>query len=297
MDIQLINFPMKYGCHTEGADQSFIPLLESGWCSQNTSQVHHVPIIIQDDIHLEHDQTIMNAILHHHDVIKSIYQQHHFPLSYGGDHTCGVGGSSASLSTFQDDVTIIWLDAHADSHTMHSSPSKHIHGMPCAILQGLCEEPLKLNHTPVLSSDRLVYIGLNSYEETEIKHIQDHHIAHLPLKDIQTIGLQSSLEWISQNIKTKYIYLSFDFDVLHPNEFYSVNVNADSRYTSGQGLSLDEVLSIMTHLFTTFQCVGCDVVEYNPTLDHNHNDFKKVLLTLNHLVSLIKENPYDTSSL
>ncbi len=297
MNIQLINFPMKLGCHTEGADQSFLPLQESEWCTHHTSHVHHVPVNSYPDLHLEHDQTIMNAILYHQDIVKEVYKNHHFPLSYGGDHTCGVGGSSASLSTFQDDVTIVWLDAHADSHTQFSSPSKHIHGMPCAILQGLCDEPLRLNHVTPLSSNRLVYIGLNSYETSEIKHIQEHHIAHLPLADIQSMGLKASLDWISENIKTKYIYLSFDFDVCHPHEFFAVNVNKDSKYTSGQGLKLQEVLHIMTHLFKTFQCVGCDVVEYNPTLDTHQHDFKKVLITLDHLVSLIKENPYDTTSL
>jgi arginase len=296
MNIQLINFPMKYGCDTHGADQSFVPLLASGWCELNASIVHHVPIVLVDDVHLKHDQTIMNAVSSHQNLVKEIINQHHFPLSFGGDHTCGIGGSSASLSLFQDDVTIIWLDAHADSHTIASSPSKHIHGMPCAILQDLCETPLKLN-IPALSPDRLVYIGLNSYESNEIEHIRKQNISHLTLDQIQQIGLTQTLNWINEHIKTKYVYISFDFDVLHPDEFYSVNVNADKTYASGQGLKLNEVLLILTHLFTSFKCVGCDVVEYNPTLDLHSNDFNKVLLSLDHLVSLIKENPYDSSTL
>jgi arginase len=295
MDIQLINFPMKHGCHTPGADQSFTPLKESGWCDINTSIVHHVPIIPVSDVILEHDQTIMNASQYHRDLVNKIYKEHHFPLSFGGDHTCGIGGTSASISTFHNDVTILWLDAHADSHTPQSSPSKHIHGMPCAILQNLCPAPLKIGDLN-LSPENLIYVGLNSYEAKEIEHIQSKNISHITLKQIQEIGIEKTLNWISEHIKTKYVYFSFDFDVLHPDEFYSVNVNAEKTYSSGQGLKLNEALTIMTHLFTAFSCVGCDVVEYNPLLDQDSQDFNKVLLTLDHLVSLIKENPYDTST-
>lgn len=295
MDIQLINFPMKHGCNTPGADQSFNPLQESGWCDHNTSIVHHVPIIPTEDVLLEHDQTIMNAALFHHNLVKEIYKQHQFPLSYGGDHTCGIGGTSASISKYQNDVTILWLDAHADTHTPETSPSKHIHGMPCAILQSLCPEPLRLDSIK-LNPENLIYVGLNSYEQSEMDYIQSSSISHLTLNQIHDMGIEKTLTWMNENIKTKYVYFSFDFDVLHPNEFYAVNVNADKTYSSGQGLKLQDVLLIMTHLFTAFKCVGCDVVEYNPTLDHHAQDFSKVLKTLNHIVSLIKENPYDTST-
>lgn len=293
MNIQLIHFPMKYGCNTPGADEASEALNSSQWCDHHQIKTHSIPITQVSDSTLPNDNTIMNAAKLHHDVVLSILQKGDFPLSFGGDHTCGIGGPWAAMQAYPEDVTILWLDAHADTHTQHTSPSKHIHGMPCAILQGCCDEPLKIDCSPLLTK-HMVYVGLNSYEEAEINHIHNQGIAHLNATMIQSIGIKETLNWIRSHIKTKALYVSFDLDVLHPDVFYSVNVNMDQAYTTGLGLQLDEVKAILTMLISEYQCVGMDVVEYNPRLDTNNQDFNQMIALLDHIVHLVKEKTHES---
>ena len=296
MELHLINFPMKYGCNVSGADQAFEPLHHSGWIQDHVNKVHHIPIQNIETQFTDDKFIIMNAAHHHQHVVETIYKQHHFPISFGGDHTTGLGGVSACLNHFNDDVTILWIDAHADSHTTESSPSNNIHGMPCAILQGLCSQPLTMEGTQ-LKPNQLVYLGLNCYEMFEINHLQSQNIAHLKLHDLQHLSTQQMLQWLSSHIKTKYIYISFDFDVLSSDDVFAVNVNADEQYASHEGLALSQALDCLSFLLSHYQCVGCDFVEYNPTLDHHGRDFNHVIKILSHVVTLIKEHPYDSTTI
>lgn len=291
MKIHLINFPMKYGCHVAGADTSFEPLKQSGWCQTHIDTVIHIPItpLNSPSVHIE--DIIMQAAHEHHNTVNHVYQDHAFPLSFGGDHTCGLGGVSASLNTFNDDVTLLWIDAHADTHTPETSLSHNLHGMPLAILEGLCAPPLRMPGNS-LRYDRLIYLGLSNCETAEVQHITHNAIAHLPLSIIQNTSSEYLFTWLRENIKTRYVYLSFDCDVLNPQAFFAVNVNAHHHYASQDGLSVHQVFDLFTFLCTQYLCVGCDVVEYNPTLDNELHDFNTMLQLLHHLVALIKANPY-----
>jgi arginase len=292
MNFQMINFAMKLGCQIDGADEGINTLVSSSWLEKNMVEVINVPIVHSPSQIIDGDITIMNAANNHQNIVSHCLENHVFACSFGGDHTCGIGGPSAALEYYKDDVTIIWLDAHADSHNLQTSPSKHIHGMPCAILQGMCEEPLKLS-TYLLQPERLVYVGLNSYEKEEIDHINKNHIAALFAKSIRNQDINTTLEWIRSSIKTKHVYLSFDLDVLSKDEFFSVNVNHDEIYSNSLGLTLLQVHAIIEMLFKEYSFVGCDLVEYNPRLDKNHSDFNKVIKTLDLLLKHVKENEHD----
>jgi len=296
MNFQIINFAMKLGCHVDGADEGFDILASSSWFEKSMIEVKHVPINHKPSSLNSIDVTIMEAARRHQEIVLNSLKNQDFPCSFGGDHTCGIGGTSAALEYYNDDVTIIWLDAHADTHTPKTSPSKHIHGMPCAILQDLCDAPLNQSTYP-LKPERLVYVGLNSFEDEEMNHIKNNNIAMLTANLIRSQEHNITLDWIRSSIKTKYVYLSFDFDVLSKDEFFAVNVNMDETYTNPLGLSLSDVHSIMSMLFREYKVVGCDVVEYNPRLDPKHNDLPKVIQTLEHIVNLVKEDANDKTTI
>jgi arginase len=292
MNFQMINFAMKLGCQIDGADEGFNTLASSSWLEKNMVEVIHVPIVHSPSQIIEGDTTIMNAAKSHQTIVFDSLKNHIFTCSFGGDHTCGIGGPGAALEYYKDDITILWLDAHADSHTPQTSPSHHIHGMPCAVLQGMCEDPLKLT-TYLLRPERLVYIGLSSYEKEELDHIKKNNIAMLSAESMRGQDINTTLDWIRSSIKTQYIYLSFDLDVLSKDEFFAVNVNRDETYSNPLGLTRVDVHAIIEMLFKEYNFVGCDLVEYNPRLDKEHHDFEKVIETLDFIVKQVKENEYD----
>ena len=54
-------------------------------------------------------------------------------ITLGGDHSIGIGTIDGHLK-YNDNVALIWVDAHADLNTDSTSPSGNIHGMPVALL-------------------------------------------------------------------------------------------------------------------------------------------------------------------
>ena len=57
----------------------------------------------------------------------------YFPIVLSGDHSSALGTISGIKSAFpEQNVGVIWIDAHADLHSPYTSPSGNIHGMPLA---------------------------------------------------------------------------------------------------------------------------------------------------------------------
>ena len=62
------------------------------------------------------------------------------PLVLGGDHSLAVGSVSGVAEFYRrqnQNIGVIWIDAHSDINTPDTSPSGNVHGMPLAALLGL----------------------------------------------------------------------------------------------------------------------------------------------------------------
>ena len=73
------------------------------------------------------------------DSLKNILVREEIPIILGGDHSIAIGTFSALSSHFRgkdEEIGLIWFDAHADINTPASSPSGNIHGMPLSVLLG-----------------------------------------------------------------------------------------------------------------------------------------------------------------
>ena len=66
-------------------------------------------------------------------------------LVLGGDHSIAVGTWAGVLNQLPPNATfaLIWIDAHMDAHTLESSPSGNLHGMPVSVLLGEAEFELQ----------------------------------------------------------------------------------------------------------------------------------------------------------
>jgi arginase len=86
-------------------------------------------------------------------------------------------------------MAVIWVDAHADINVPEMSPSGNIHGMPMAFLTRLAREDrpdifgwLKDEH--IISTRKLVYIGLRDVDRGEKKLLREHGIKAFSMHDI-----------------------------------------------------------------------------------------------------------------
>jgi arginase len=81
------------------------------------------------------------------------------------------------------------VDAHADINTPETSESGNIHGMPVAFLTGLAKEKREdvfgwLKEDQLISTKKLVYIGLRDVDRGEKKILREHGIRAFSMHDI-----------------------------------------------------------------------------------------------------------------
>jgi arginase len=173
-----------------------------------------------------------------------------YPLTLGGDHSIGTSTVLASIQKYNYNVTVIWIDAHADINTMKSSLSKNRHGMPLASATNLdsCwfDESLNIK----LNFDKIIYVGIRDLDPFEKQIIIKYKIKnYTPEQTINFINSTSDL-----------IHISFDVDALEPKYLDSTGTVASN------GLSYLEVKNIINASLIKNNLVGLDIVEFNPEL-------------------------------
>jgi arginase len=192
-------------------------------------------------------------------------------LTLGGDHSIAIGTVSGTAKATRErlgrDIAVIWVDAHADINTPESSESGNIHGMPVSFLTGLAKEEREdifgwLKEEHMLSTKKLVYIGLRDIDKGEKKILKEHGIRAFSMHDIDRHGIgkvmDMALGWIGSDTP---IHLSFDIDALDP-------MWAPSTGTAVRGgLTLREGDFIAECVAETGSLIALDLVEVNPSLD------------------------------
>ena len=116
-----------------------------------------------------------------------------FALTIGGDHSIAIGTISGTAKAFRErlgrEIAVIWVDAHADINTPESSGSGNIHGMPVAFVTGLAKDENEetfgwLNQDHMLSTRKLVYIGLRDIDKGEKIILRENGIKAFSMHDI-----------------------------------------------------------------------------------------------------------------
>ena len=174
-------------------------------------------------------------------------------ITLGGDHSIGHSTVSSSLSKFNDDLLVIWIDAHADLNTHESSISKNTHGMPVSGLIGL--EPNWISKSiPILKPKNLIYFGIRDLDQAEIDFINKLGIRQFNYLD----GLTKYLDEV--DITNKKIHISFDIDSLDPSYLNSTGTLAQG------GLKPSDVVDLYKYIQSKTNIVALDIVELNPEL-------------------------------
>lgn len=183
------------------------------------------------------------------------------PLTLGGDHSISLATVASSVEKYKDDLTVVWVDAHADIHTRESSPSQNLHGMPLGSLLG--HDPLF--NFPQIKPEQLVYIGLRDVDPYEQQIIRDLNIESYTMDDINKHSLNDILSNVYKN--SEAIHLSFDVDALDP--VYISCTGTPVKY----GLSLNDATKIITKLKP--KIISSDIVEFNPLLGNKKQALKE----------------------
>lgn len=190
-----------------------------------------------------------------------------FPLVLGGDHSISLG--SVAGTTARRSSGIIWMDAHGDFNTVHTSPSGNIHGMVLAALAGQGDERLLGigRHGAKVRCENIVLVGVRSLDAGERELIRSCNVTVFTMHDIDRLGLPRVIDeaLVRAGSGVDGIHLSLDLDVVDPGQAPGVGTPVLG------GLTFRETHLAMELLAASGRVISMDVVEVNPILD-SHNE-------------------------
>lgn len=195
--------------------------------------------------------------------VKSIVEQGKLAITLGGDHSIGLGTVTGTLSVHKD-ACLIWVDAHADINTPQGTLSGNLHGCPVSWLIGIADKIPGFEWTkPLLTPDRLVYIGLRDVDDDEKKILKQNKIKAFSMHDVDKHGIGKVVEMALDHVNPKRdrpVHLSFDVDALDPSVAPSTGTPVRGGLTFREGHYICEAIAATECL------VAVDVVEVNPAL-------------------------------
>ena len=185
-----------------------------------------------------------------------------FTIFLGGDHTIAIA-SIAAMAKDQN-LGVLWIDAHCDANTPETSPSGHIHGMPLSAVLGY-GHPELVNiggSGPKISSKDVVLIGVRSVDPGERDFLKEQNVLIFTMRDLDEQGMgtimHKALDHLSHCSK---IHVSFDLDSLDPKDAPGVGTPCPG------GISYREAQLGMEIVADCRKCISLDLVEINPILD------------------------------
>jgi len=212
------------------------------------------------------------------DRVKDLMGNGEFPLIIGGDHSIAMGTVSGLAAHFRErneEMGLIWFDAHGDMNIPGVSPSGNIHGMPLAHLLGRGDPDLAgiLDFSPKLNPDKVVLIGIRDIDAGERKIIHESGIHVFTMRDIDEIGMArvafEAMEIVTND--TAGFHVSFDVDGCDPS------VIPGSGTLVPGGVRFREAHLLLEYCADTGQMTSMEVVELNPFLDHGNVSAERTL--------------------
>lgn len=200
--------------------------------------------------------------------VKSILDDGHFPLLFGGDHSMSVGslaGIGAHCKEQGKTLGVIWIDAHADMNTAETTPSGNIHGMPLAIAMGIGHPSLtKIGFEGAkLDPRNLAIIGLRSIDPGERELIKELGVAAYTMFDVDRLGMYDIASRVLEDMSRSvdHLHISFDVDGVDPSVAPGVGTPVPG------GLTYREAHLFMEMISQIDAYASLEVAEVNPILD------------------------------
>ncbi len=215
--------------------------------------------------------------------VQNTIENNSFPITIGGDHNIAIASALASISK-NNNLGIIWFDAHGDYNTFETTTTGNIHGLPFAAITNYEKKLLTTFHnTNFFAPQNAVLFGARDIDEPyEKNNLLDAGITIITTEDIKKYGItemaKKAFEIASSG--TNGIHISYDLDCINPQIAPGVSVPAVG------GLNLEEAYAFLNEIIKNKEIIkSIDLVEFNPLLDINHKTEKIATYILNELIN------------
>lgn len=184
------------------------------------------------------------------------------PIFLGGDHSIAIG--TVGGVSHDEEIGLLWIDAHGDFNTPATSTSQNVHGMALATLLGQGAEELINIGRPgrKVEPEHTVIIGVRDLDREEKVLLKQVDCTVYTMREIDEIGIHAVMrQALKQLDHLSRIHVSLDLDAMDPLEAPGVGT------PSLGGLTYREGQLIMEMIADTGKLRSIDVVEINPILD------------------------------
>ncbi len=223
----------------------------------------------------------------YNEIVKKM-KQGYFPILLGGDHSVAISSSLADVK-INEDVGLIWIDAHADYNTFSTTITGNIHGLPLAAITGYQCEDLRLFHRgEIIQPAKTVIVGVRSMDSEEKENLKYSGITVFTTEDIKNDGVDKVMNKAFEiaGYKTRSIHISYDLDIIDPEFAPGVSI------PEFDGINVDEAMQICDYIIDHFDKVSSyDLVELNPLRDISRKTEQISLNILAKTITKINELP------
>ncbi|XP_076123130.1 arginase-1 [Alosa pseudoharengus] len=197
--------------------------------------------------------------------VSRVKRDGHTSVMLGGDHSLAIGSIHGHASC-RGELSVVWVDAHADINTPLTSTTGNIHGQPMSYL--IHELHSKIPALPSFSwlkpcvrAKDLVYIGLRDVDPGEHYILKDLNIKMFSMTELDRLGIAKVMEQTCDHLFSKGkkpIHLSYDIDALDPSISPATGTPVKGGLTYREGIYITELIC-QTGLLS-----AVDMVEVNP---------------------------------
>ncbi len=280
--VGILGVPLGFGASMAGVDMGPAALR----VARLNQRIAELGYEVRDlgDMRLERPQTPprpddkLKYVEEIHDACEKLAKEVHdilttgdLPLVLGGDHSIAIGSISGVASYCRDrqeNLGLIWFDAHADMNTPDSTPSGNIHGMPLAALLGFGAPQLTdvAGFAPKLNPKFCAHVGARDVDRGERELVRQLGIRLFTMREIDERGMSACMDEaiaIASQASGGYA-VTFDVDALDPGD-----APGSGTLVRG-GLTYREAHLGMEKIAETGRMLSLEVVEINTALDVNN---------------------------
>lgn len=189
------------------------------------------------------------------------------PIFLGGDHSISAGtvsGIARRAAETGRPLFVLWLDAHPDFHTLDTTASGNLHGVPLAYASG---QPGFVGYFPDLPAavdpTRICTMGLRSVDPAERRALNQAGVTVHDMRAIDEYGIAPLLRAFLARVSAEdgLLHVSLDVDFLDPSIAPAVGTTVPG------GATFREAHLVMEMLSDSGLVSSLDLVELNPFLD------------------------------
>lgn len=283
MNLTLISVPYDSGLRGIRMGSGPEHLIKSGLPGQLAAAGHDVRIEVlrhesEPPAEIRTGFELMRQVAHH---VRGARRKHSFPLVLSGNCNVAIG----TIAGFDDEIGIVWLDAHPDFQTPETTRSGFLDATGLATATGHCWATLVSTvpgFSPVPES-HVVLLGARDFQAEEIEALDASEITVLPSEVCRDAAvLEQAIENLSKRVGR--VYLHIDLDALDPA------FGAANEYAAAGGLSPSDVSRIIATVRGHLPIGAIGIASFDPTVAPDGPMTDTALSLILNAVSLIVES-------